>query len=58
MNSTDLFDETMRLYLKYKDTNTNQKPKWLIPAIAGAGMVKVLAYILSAAGLIAADSAE
>ena len=30
----------------------------LIPAIAGAGMVKVLAYILSAAGLIAADSVE
>lgn len=30
----------------------------LIPAIAGAGMVKVLAYILSAAGLVAADSVE
>ena len=30
----------------------------LIPAIAGAGMVKVLAYVLSAAGLIATESVE
>ena len=30
----------------------------LIPAIAGAGMVKVLAYILSAAGLVPMDSIE
>lgn len=30
----------------------------LIPAIAGAGMIKVLAYILSAAGIVAADSVE
>jgi PTS system beta-glucosides-specific IIC component len=30
----------------------------LIPAIAGAGMVKVLAYILSAAGLVGAESLE
>ena len=30
----------------------------LIPAIAGAGMIKVLAYILSAAGLLGAESLE
>ncbi len=30
----------------------------LIPAIAGAGMIKVLAYILSAAGILGAESLE
>jgi len=42
MSATDLFDETMRLYLKYKDAGVKQKPKWLVPVIAGAVAVSAI----------------